>query len=412
MEPSMLRRQLKGSRVMKKNKFRFVIQSAFVAVIFSLSACGGDKDDGQTAKIQRSGMDRGSSSNHGQIFAVRSAKVGNIVSLGGTVIPIKEVTLSAQLPGQVIFLGGEEGDRFTKGTKIVGLDEDELRAKRHAAVAMINNADMAVRNANIQYNKEVVSPNSQGNSMLGGMPGLSSVVTDPMRSMMGRGNPGMERYSNVVQQKTMADQAYGKFVQAKSALKALDAKLLDAKGYAPFDGVLIKKMVEIGDTVQPGTPLIKFADTRSLQIQVEVPSRLVPGLREGLVVPARLDVGNAQLEVRVAQIYPVADVMKHTVRVKFDLPPGSSAAPGMYAEVSVTDPNASTKQLPVVPVSSLIWRGSLPGVYVINDRNRRELRLVRVGDKMDEEHVSILSGLKDGERVMLSPDSTTSSSNH
>ena len=373
---------------------------------FGLTGCGGDDEHKASS---RSTVNSNNNAPMGQVIVVRSTEVGAAISLGGTVIPIKEVTLAAQIPGRIVFIAGEEGDRFSKGIKLVGLDEDELRAKRQAIIAQISNADIAVRNANVQYNKEVISPHSQGNSMMGGMPGLSSVMTDPVRNMMGQGSPGMERYSNVVQQRTMADQAYGNLVQAQSGLKEIDAKLEDAKGFAPFDGVLIKKFVEIGDTVQPGTPLIKFADTAALQIQVEVPARLVPGLREGLMVSARLDVGNTRLEARVAQIYPVADAMKHTVRVKFDLPPGSPAAPGMYAEVNVDDPNASKKQLPVVPVSALVWRGSLPGVYIINSQNNRELRLVRVGDRVDSEHVTVLSGLQDGERVMMSPSATTSS---
>ena len=72
----------------------------------------------------------------------------------------------------------------------------------------------------------------------------------------------------------------------------------------------------------------------------------------------------------------------------------------MYAEVMITDVNAKVRELPVVPKSALVWRGSLPGLYVVNEQNKRELRLVRTGDYVGSDGVAILSGLRVGERVV------------
>ena len=74
----------------------------------------------------------------------------------------------------------------------------------------------------------------------------------------------------------------------------------------------------------------------------------------------------------------------------------------MYAEVMINDVNAQTRDLPVVPRAALVWRGSLPGIYVLNENNKRELRLVRVGDDVGTDGVAILSGLRAGERVIVS----------
>jgi hypothetical protein len=59
------------------------------------------------------------------------------------------------------------------------------------------------------------------------------------------------------------------------------------------------------------------------------------------------------------------------------------------------------RELPVVPRAALVWRGSLPGVYVMNENNQRELRLVRTGDDVGADGVAILSGLRAGERVVV-----------
>ena len=57
--------------------------------------------------------------------------------------------------------------------------------------------------------------------------------------------------------------------------------------------------------------------------------------------------------------------------------------------------------LPVIPKNALIWRGSLPGVYVLNKNNQRELRLVRTGDEVGIDGIAILSGIKPGERIVV-----------
>ena len=165
----------------------------------------------------------------------------------------------------------------------------------------------------------------------------------------------------------------------------------------------MKKMVEVGETVQPGQPLLKLADSHALQIRVEVPVRLVSALREDMLVPAILDIGNTRVQASVSQIYPIADDNRHTVTVKFDLPDGVPGGPGMYAEVMVPDPSVPVQTLPVIPNSAVIWRGSLPAVLIVNYQNENELRLVRLGEAVDNWSVTVLSGLRPGERIYAQP---------
>lgn len=340
----------------------------------------------------------------GNIVPVEVRQNRPTISLGGTVVPDKEVTLSAQLPGRVKFLAGTEGDRFEQNMVLAELDDKELQAQRQSAWAALRDADAAMRNAGMQYSRELVSPGTQSPSTMPGM-GLPSLFdqffTRPMGSMMGKGNPGMERYSDLYSRSTQVEQARNSFMRAQSQLEQLDAKFRDAKSIAPFDGVIVKKLVEVGDTVQPGQPIMKFADTEALQIELEVPARLMPGIQEGMVVGARLDVRNIRVNVRVAQIFPMADAERHTVKVKFDIPKGAGAAPGMYVQVLVPDSTSPVQSMLVIPRSAVIERGSLPMVHIAKDQGKKELRVIRIGDDVDAYHVSILSGLKPGDFVYV-----------
>jgi multidrug efflux pump subunit AcrA (membrane-fusion protein) len=165
--------------------------------------------------------------------------------------------------------------------------------------------------------------------------------------------------------------------------------------------VITKKLVEVGDPVQPGQPLLKYADMSILQIKVEVPARLMPGVKKGMVFNARLDVGNVDVQARVVQIFPIADPDRHTVTVKMELPQGAPGGAGMYAEVMINDINAKVRDMPVVPRNALVWRGSLPGIYVLGEDNTKSLRLVRIGDEVGADGVAVLSGLHAGERIVV-----------
>lgn len=344
-------------------------------------------------------------SESGDLVQVRAVKTRPFVTLGGTVIPYKQVTLAAQLPGRVNHIAGEEGDEFDEGTLLVQIDEKELLAQQTAAYAALRDADAQLRSAGVMFSREVWSPqSSQASKAPGGM-GMPSMFdyffTTPMQSATGQRRPYVERYTDLYAQRTRIEQAQSALLQAQSQIQQIDAKLRDAKSIAPFDGMIINKFVEEGDTVQPGQPMLAFSDVALLQIEVDIPARLMyRGLRVGDLVDARLDVGNKLVTVRVAQVFPMADPQRHTVKVKFDLPPGSPAAPGMYAEIMAPDPTAPVRDMLIIPRAAVDWRGSLPMVRVAIDEERSELRLVRLGEQRGDD-VSVLSGLKPGESVYV-----------
>lgn len=105
---------------------------------------------------------------------VMVTQLGGSAIVGGTVIPFKEVTLSAQVPGRVIFLAGAEGHRATEGEVLVRIDDADLQAKRRAAVAQVYQADAGLRNSYMQYNRELYSPRQNS---ITGFPGMGVPAT-------------------------------------------------------------------------------------------------------------------------------------------------------------------------------------------------------------------------------------------
>ncbi|BCU07618.1 efflux RND transporter periplasmic adaptor subunit [Allochromatium tepidum] len=339
----------------------------------------------------------------GETFVVQQAQGTPTVSLGGTVVPYKEVTLAAQLPGRVTFIAGREGDRFEQDELLVAIGDEELVAKRRALLAQMAAADAQLRNAGVQYNRELYSPQSRTAPGGMGLPNLfDQMFTRPMESFIGERNQSAERSADIFASGIQIQEAQSAMMRLQAELQALDSKIRDARGIAPFAGVIVKKHVEVGDTVQPGQPLLNFADIEYLQVEVDVPARLRTGLRDGQMVQAEIEPGNRRVPVRVAQIFPMADPQRHTIKIKFDVPQGVSE-PGMYAKVLVPDESAPARTNPVIPLTAVRYNGSLPGVYVVNEQGEPQLRLIRVGEELSGGFVSVLSGLRAGERVLANP---------
>lgn len=349
-----------------------------------------------------------------EVITVGQRQTGVSTILSASVVPYREVTFAAEVSGRVEYIAGREGDRFNPQEVLVALDTEKLLARRGQVVANLNNANLALSNSQMQYGREWMSPKSRDINRSPGM-GLPSMFdqffTRNVGSGMGYGNPWLERYSDLYSSQTQMGQAQGLHLAALSKLREIDANLRDTRTISPFSGVIVEKMVEAGDTVQPGQPLLRFADLANLQLSVEVPSRLISVMEQGMVVPAMLDFNHQYVDVRLAQIYPVGNAQRHTITVKFDLPIGISAWPGTYAEIMLPDDGESNETLIEIPTSAVIRRGSLPVVYAIKG-DRRELRLVRLGASYAAGRVTVLAGLKIGDQLLLNPPAGVTSGWH
>jgi RND family efflux transporter MFP subunit len=327
------------------------------------------------------------------------------LQLGGTVIAHKSVVLSAQLAGRIVNISGEEGDQFEKGHLLVKINSDELLAKRQTALAQLASADSAVRNANVQLSRQIISPSTSNNAPGGmGMPGMfDQLVTNPMSRMMGTRNYGIERDADIIATRSRLDQAYHAAVQASWQIQQIDSKLRDTQSLAPFAGTIVKKSIEIGDTVQPGQSLLIFEDLTTLQIIVDVPSRLIQNLHQNQVVKAQIDSYQQIINVSVAKIFPTSDPLRHTTRVKFTIAENNTISPGNYAEVRIPINEDSTQKRLIVPATAVINRGGLPSVFLLNKHDRLELHLVRVGDMLPSGELEILHGVKPGQKILDKP---------
>ncbi|MCK5896356.1 MAG: efflux RND transporter periplasmic adaptor subunit [Cocleimonas sp.] len=339
--------------------------------------------------------------------AVQSAASNSRTVLGSTVIPYKTVTLTAQFPGRIMSIAGEVGAKFPTGSLLVKINDDALKAKKSMLEAQLQSAQAALKNSKLQYNREMISPRSKNiGSMPGmGMPSMMDIYfTRPFADAMGTTDTDYNRYTDLMNSATSVTQAKAQVMQAWSQLNEIKATLKNANSTAPFEGMILKKMVEEGDTVQPGQPLLVFGFIKYLRTKADVPEVLVSGLKKGMIIPVKI--GGRKSQARVAQIHPVADAARHTVVVKFDLKTGINASPGMYAELFLPDGSGSQQSVVTIPKTALIKGRSLPSVLVLDKTgNTTQLRLLRLGIDQQNGRVQVITGVSVGEQVVDNPPS-------
>ena len=323
--------------------------------------------------------------------------------IGGSVIPQTELTIRAQAPGRVVYIAGEEGYEVRAGETIVDLDEKSLRAQRRAAIAGLQRARAQLNNAYIQLDQNIIS---DGVNQRGGM-GMPSMfdyfVTKNVGDTMGVGDSGYDRYASISSSRAAVEQAKSGVMEAESNIDQIEAMFRDKQAIAPQDAIILEKMIELGDAVQPGQALLRIGDTASLQVVIDVPARLMRDLSEGMLLPITLNSTSEIVNGEIVVIFPAADVRRNTVRMKLALPRDTQATPGMYATVTVPDSRRGQLVTISVPDEAVIWRGSQASVYVVNNSGKAELRMVRIGSKTNG-RISVLSGLAEGDRVVTTPD--------
>ena len=117
---------------------------------------------------------------------------------------------------------------------------------------------------------------------------------------------------------------------------------------APFAGVIVKKLANLGDLATPGRPLYELEDPRRLRLEADVPEALVGGIVLGDEMPLRIPSIDLDLSGVVREIAPSADPNSRTFLVKLDLPDHDGLRTGLFGRVSVPvqEPSPHQGQVP------------------------------------------------------------------
>lgn len=220
---------------------------------------------------------------------------------------------------------------------------------------------------------------------------------DQATPMLEQAEKDLKRFTDLLGKRVITQQefegAQAKARVARAAVIEAQTMLGFATVTAPFDGVITRKLADVGDLATPGKPLVEMEDPAALRLEAAVPEAIIDRVSLGSKLTVRI--GSNELVGVVREISPVANPNSRTLLVKLDLPATPGLRTGQFGRVAV--PVAETSVLRV-PAASVIQRGQMELVFV-RDGDVARLRIVKTGKPIGDE-VEIVSGVSAGEQVL------------
>jgi RND family efflux transporter MFP subunit len=210
------------------------------------------------------------------------------------------------------------------------------------------------------------------------------------------------------------DERLSAYNQAAATLAAADAnvgRLQKLRGFnqvvAPFDGVITRRNIDVGDLVNAGNggtgqALFSIAQVDPLRLYVYVPQAYAHQIKIGDAVSVMLaERAGEQYQGTVARTAGAIDTTTRTMQVEIRLPnPRGALIAGSYVQVSL--PVNVDDRVLVVPTNVLLFRPDGTQIALVDSGGRVRLTPVKLGTDFGTS-VEVLSGLSAGDRMVLNP---------
>jgi HlyD family secretion protein len=360
--------------------------------------------------------------------AARERALEILLDTTGYVAARHIVKVNPRVPGTVMELAIEEGQRVRKGDVLARLDDGQYRADLDQARAALSAAQAALAEAKLGARDEEIA---RARALLA----QAEAQRELARSQLRRAQKLKNTISpaELERSQALAREAEAAVTQAAEGLKLLQrgprperlaalaaevdrAKALVAKAQyffdgtqirAPSDGTVLQKSVELGETVRAealaGNNFCTLANLDQLQVEIDVQERDLASLRVGqpcLVLPEAYP--DREYQGRVEWMSPIYNRQRGVRRVKIEITkPDELLAPDMNCRVQVLEkaPAAEADKVVRLPVEAVRNEGDKRFVWLLNDGVARR-RDVTVGTA-SQGKIEIRAGLGDGETVLL-----------
>jgi HlyD family secretion protein len=316
-----------------------------------------------------------------------------LLTASGYVVARRKAVVSAKIQGRLASLRVEEGSRVREGDVIARLEDADFLASVERARAAVQRAE-----ADLGENRRQL--------------GLAERLTKEDVLAADSRDASVSRVR--LAEATLA--------QMKADLVFTEAQLQNTVIRAPFTGVVVKKMAEVGESVAPIPPgvnistasgaIVALADLDTLEVEADVAEANVAKLGEAQ--PAEVSVEafpEQRYKAVLRQVIPTADRTKATVQVKVTiLDKDKNLRPEMSAKVTFVEKEAPREagtppaRVVTAPADAVTSRDGKPAVFeVVEGRARR--RGVTVGGER-QGRVVIRDGLAGGELLVARPPET------
>lgn len=307
-------------------------------------------------------------------------KALNDISVSGRVEAAETAGISTRVMGNIIKLNVKVGDQVKAGQVLATINTQDMAAKRAQADAMIAEAEASLQNAQKDYNRFTALYSQQSASE--------------------------KELDNI---KLQYNVATARVEAARQMRNEVSAMMSYATLVAPFSGTVIQRSAEPGMLVSPGMPVLIIEKNGSYQVTAAVPETEIGKVK--LRDRAQLTIRSAgkTLNGYVTEINPSSQLSGGQYIIKISVPEKENKGlySGMYVNVLIEGEhnaqNEAGSNRILVPLSAIVYKDQLQGLYTVSNAGTALLRWVRLG-KIYGENVEVLSGLNPSEQFILKAD--------
>lgn len=352
------------------------------------------------------------------IVVAQAKDVQTSVVASGRVLATARVDVGATLIGRVERVAVREGARIAAGDLLVQLEKRELSAAADQALAARNRARARLasvatlalptaRSALMQAEASAVVAEREWRRsqelLIKGFISKSRVDETERQLQVARSQVDSARVQVGAQEPPGAEaqQARSQLVEAEAALALARAHLAQTDILAPGPGVVLERVIESGDIVQPGRRMMTVALDGPARLIVQVDEKNLPLLEMGRVALASADAfPNQRFEAVIAYVSQGVDASRGTVELRLDVrKPPLFLKPDMTVSIDLAGP--LLKQALFLPAEA-IHQIQSDAPYVLLDRSGRAVKAaIRLG-LQTQGRVQVVEGISPGDRVLLS----------
>lgn len=310
--------------------------------------------------------------------ATPSGNEQQAINISGQVEASQSANISTRVMGYITKLNVKVGDHVNKGQLIAAISNNDIVAKRAQVDAMIAEASDALQNAQKDY--------------------------DRFTALYKQQSATAKELDNVTLQ---YNSAKSRLESAKQMRNEVNAMLAYTTLTAPFSGTVTQKLADAGSMANPGMPIVTIEHSGSYQISAAVPETQINQIKQGQAVTVNIKSINKTFTGKVTQLNQSSQFTGGQYIIKVSIPDKEKNGlyAGMYANLSIASSNkveVATDAV-LVPVSSIINKDQLTGLYTISANNTALLRWVRLGKTFGDK-AEVLSGLGNNEQFIVSAD--------
>lgn len=329
-----------------RTTFLFCIATA---IILFTAACSSKKDKEPKPPVAVSTV------------TVSESSSGSGHEYSGIVIEREGTALSFEVPGNIVTLRADNGDRVSRGQLLATVNPTSLRDAHNLTLSTLHQAQDAYRRFEPLHKQGV----------------LSDIKWVEIQT---------------------------KLEQAKSAEQMARTQLQRTSLTAPFAGVISERAVERGMNVMAGQKVYKLVDISRMDVRMSVPEAEVATIKEG--DKARVTVsalGGQQYEAVVCEKGVEANALSHTYDIKLAVSAtGGKLLPGMVCSIKMDGGSSATSggtQALSVPLNAVKLDSDNRRFVWLAVGGKAKLQYVTIGDFTDN-GIAITSGLHAGDRVI------------